>query len=77
MQIMDVKTILNSAGILVNMIGIYIVYLNSPINYFIIDASGGEDDEKQAIKANRMLKYGLLIVMFGSLLQLVSNFIHS
>lgn len=57
------------------MIGVYVVYLNSPINYFIIDGNGDEDDEKQVITRNKRLKYGLLIVMLGSLLQLVSNFI--
>ena len=73
------KTILNSIGILLTIIGVYIVYVNSPINIDTIDGGDASTDydeiDRITNKRNTWLKRGVFIVIFGSFIQLVSNFI--
>ena len=75
----DIKTKINSIGILLTIVGVWIVYRNSPINTNVIDGGSATDDhshtESNNNRANRLLKCGVYIVMFGSILQLVSNFL--
>ena len=79
MNMADTKTIINSIGILATIIGVYMVYLNSPINIHTIGGGKAYTDftliEKQANRANFLLRAGVYVVMAGSALQLVSNFL--
>ena len=75
----DGKTLINSIGILLTMLGVYLVYVNSPINYTVIDGGGAGDDwsaiERKANLRNTMLKVGVYLVLAGSATQLISNFV--
>jgi hypothetical protein len=77
----DLKTTLNSLGLLLTMVGIYVVYHYSPLNFYEIDGGDAFTDdakEKRAIAhRNRLLRVGVYVVIAGALLQLVSNFIPS
>lgn len=76
---MDCKTILNSIGLLLTIIGVYIVYINSPINIDTIDGGDASTDSFEinriTNKRNNLLKRGVYIVICGTIVQLVSNFI--
>jgi len=75
----DLKTTLNSFGLLLTMVGIYVVYHYSPLNFSEIDGGDASTDdakEKRAVAhRNRLLRVGVYVVIAGSLLQFVSNFI--
>lgn len=78
---MDCKLIINSIGLIFTIIGIYIVYIYSPLNFDIIDGGDASTDynkiNKQTLKRNTRLKWGVYIVMSGSIVQLLSNFINN
>jgi hypothetical protein len=77
----DLKTIANSVGLVVTMIGVYVVYYYSPLNFDTVD--GGDmstDFDKISDETNRrnsLLRVGVYIVIGGTMLQLISNFIPS
>lgn len=75
----DCKTLINSIGILLTIVGVYLVYVNSPINYTVIDGGGAGDDwaavERKASRRNILLRVGVYLVLAGSAAQLISNFI--
>ena len=75
---MDIKTIVNSIGITLTIIGVYVVFVKSPINKFKIDGGTCDTDfnkiEKNTDKKNLWLKIGVYIIILGSFLQLISNF---
>lgn len=77
----DIKTLTNSAGIVLTMLGVYMVYINSPINHTVIDGGNASTDwstvERKAKERNLLLKAGVYLVLLGSATQLVSNFIPS
>ncbi|TCZ78322.1 hypothetical protein [Lysobacter sp. N42] len=77
----DWKVIANSLGIVLTMIGVYMVYANSPINHHIIDGGSLDTDfaaiERATIRRNRLMTLGVYIVLGGSMLQLASNFLPS
>lgn len=76
---MATDVLVNSFGILLNIIGVIMVFYFSPINEHTID--GGNLDEGYvnpvpiANRRNKLLKLGVLVVVVGSILQLASNFI--
>jgi hypothetical protein len=76
---LDCKTTVNSIGILLNIIGVWMVYINSPVNYKSIGGLGfsntPDDNKNVTDKKNYWLKAGVLIVAAGSALQLISNYI--
>ena len=78
---MDCKLIINSIGLIFTIIGIYIIYIYSPLNFDNIDGGDAFSDynkiNEQTFKRNTRLKWGVYIVMFGSIVQLFSNFINS
>ena len=75
---MSIELVLNSLGIVLNIIGVLMIYFNSPINDSVIDGGDASTDHgiflKKDRKRNKMLKLGVLIIVLGSILQLVSNF---
>jgi len=77
----DVKTIVNSVGVGLTMLGVYMIYINSPINYTIISGGGPDTDwaaiERKANLRNTLIKVGVYLVLLGSATQLVSNFVPS
>jgi hypothetical protein len=79
--VIDLKTGLNSIGILLTIIGVCVVYWNSPLNEFVIDGGSFDTDfakiEKTANRKNHLMTAGTLAIIIGSLLQLVSNFVPS
>jgi ClpP class serine protease len=78
---MDAKTVVNSIGIVLNIVGVYMVYVNSPINFYEIDGGEFDDDSSkyrvETERKNRLLRVGVFVVIVGSVIQLVSNFIPS
>ena len=77
----DFKTIINSIGLILNIVGVYVVYVYSPINIDEIDGGDASTDYDQLAREthrrNRLLRLGVYIVIGGSVLQLASNFISS
>ena len=75
----DLKTTLNSIGILLTIFGVYYVYRNSPIH--ISGISGGRPDtdfDKLRLctaEKNGRAKVGVYAVIVGSAFQLLSNYI--
>jgi hypothetical protein len=78
---MDVKTAINSLGLILNGVGILVVYYNSPINFHTIDGGNADSDftsfEKETNTKNKWLRIGVWIVVAGTALQFLSNFIPS
>ena len=77
---MEIKLIVNSIGIILTIIGVYVIYINSPVNFSKIDGGNALTDYdkiNEKIKAkNEFLKFGVYIVILGSFLQLISNFMN-
>jgi hypothetical protein len=75
----DLKTGLNAFGIFLSGLGVWIVYVNSPLNFSSIDGGDAATDfnaiEKNTIKRNQHMRVGVWVIIFGSLLQLISNFV--
>ncbi|RYG65004.1 hypothetical protein EON80_18180 [bacterium] len=75
----DWRLITNSIGIVLTMIGVYMVYANSPINAHVIDGGDFETDlsleDRSTKRRNKLLRVGVYIVLTGSFLQFVSNFL--
>ena len=75
----DTRTLINSVGIVITMVGVYVVYVNSPINYTVIDGGDANTDwsvvEHKARLRNVLLRVGVYAVLVGSLVQLASNFV--
>jgi hypothetical protein len=75
----DPKTALNSLGVLLAMVGVYLVYRNSPLNESVIDGGTPSTDfaaeAMRTVVRNRAMTMGVYLVLFGSLVQLVSNLV--
>lgn len=73
------RTIVNAFGILANIVGAWMVYKNSPLNFDVIDAGGAASNWVAQVKAtkkkNNKVKKGVYILLAGSLIQLIANFI--
>lgn len=79
--LLDPRIIVSNLGISLSMLGVWIVYLNSPINAHVID--GGVFDEEAESQANsqetitrrknRNMTRGVFIVLVGSGLQILSS----
>lgn len=81
MPIIDAKAFINSIGISLTILGVYMVYINSPINNTVIDGGDANTDwsavERRANRRNILLRTGVYIIIGGSLIQLISNFLTS
>jgi uncharacterized membrane protein len=77
--LVDLKTIINSVGILLTIVGVYIVYKNSPINFHTIDGGTASTDfeanRRKTERKNLLIRVGVHVILWGSALQLISNFI--
>lgn len=75
----DVRVWVNSAGLFVTMVGVYVVYVNSPLNYSVTDGGSADTDfqeiERTTERRNRLLRVGVVAILLGSLIQLLSNFL--
>ena len=75
----ELRTAINSIGLIISIIGVYVVYRNSPLNISVIDGGNFDDDhakeEIETKKKNDRMRLGVYLVIFGTLLQLLSNFI--
>jgi len=62
---MDLKTLINSVGLILTIIGIIMVYKYSPLKYSGIkdDLSNHSDLEKKSNKKNNLMKWGVYIVV--------------
>jgi len=73
------STFINSTELILSGVGVIVVYLNSPLHYSKIDGGDANTDferlEKEAARKNRLAKYGVFMVLTGTALQLLSNFI--
>ncbi len=78
---LDLKTSLNSLGLLLTLAGIWVLYVNSPLNVAAFD--GGdfetkhEDIERETNKRNARMKFAVYALLAGGVLQLVSNYVPS
>jgi len=78
MTLNEVK-VLGALGLVASMIGILLIYLNSPLNEFGIDGGNAATDfdaiEATQQRKNRGMKFGTALVLAGSALQLASTLI--
>lgn len=71
---MSTSTLVNSAGLVIDIIGALMIFLNSPK----LEATayiGETGDDPIVNRKNKIAKYGMAVIMIGFLLQLVSNFL--
>lgn len=77
----DGKTLVNSIGISMTMLGVYMIYINSPINHAALDGGNASTDwtaiDRKTKLRNTLLKVGVYLVLAGSAVQLTSNFVPS
>ena len=76
---MDTRTIVNSIGILLNIIGALILLLKSPMHFDVIDLGGAMKNWNEQTKKTKMkndwIRIGGYTIIAGSVLQLISNFL--
>jgi len=73
---MTLQFLINAVGLVLNIIGVIVVYINSPINQHIIGGGFIEDktDYGRITKTrNTLMKVGVMIILLGSFLQLAAN----
>lgn len=75
-----VRTGLNALGLLMTMGGVYTVYRFSPINYDVIDGGDFDDEKQKSVveevkRRNHLLRMGVGVVLAGTFLQFLSNFL--
>jgi hypothetical protein len=77
----DLKTSINSVGLVLSMTGVYIVYANSPLNESVISGGGASTDfvkiERETKRKNVLMRTGIYLVLGGTFLQLASNYLPS
>lgn len=74
---MDISTIINSIGLLLDIIGVLIIYKNSPIvkaGTYFYEREHVEKMKIDAAKKNKLVRKGTFILFIGFIIQLVSNF---
>lgn len=75
----DLKTALNSLGLLLTIVGIVLLYLNSPLNSSTIDGGRADTDfaaiHSETAKRNVRMKVATVLVIIGTGVQLGSNFL--
>ncbi|PYT01653.1 MAG: hypothetical protein DMF63_02055 [Acidobacteria bacterium] len=73
------KIAINSIGILLNIVGALMLYHFSPFNFHTVDGGDSSTDwldvEERTDRKNKMVKLSVAIIIFGSILQLASNFL--
>ncbi len=74
-----IKIVVNSGGLLATIVGVYMVYYFSPINIHTIDGGDAFTDfekiKEETNRRNSLLRVGVFVVIGGTILQLISNFI--
>jgi len=73
------KNTLNTVGLLLTLVGVYVVYVNSPLNISMIDGGSASTDYSEIVRKgdrkNQLMKYGVWMVIAGTLAQLGSNYV--
>lgn len=76
---MTLKVIVNSIGILLSIISVYIVFVNSPLNFTTVDGGNAATDwnkiELGIKRKNIWVRIGVYGIMVSSVIQLISNFL--
>jgi hypothetical protein len=70
---MSTATIINSTGLVIDIIGALMIFLNSPK----LEATayiGETGDEPRTNRRNKIARYGMGVIMIGFFLQLIANF---
>lgn len=79
MGIVTFKVTMNSIGIIMNIVGVWSLWKTSPTNFSVIDAGGAstnwDDINKKRINKNKIMDRSVVLILIGSSLQLVSNFL--
>lgn len=73
---MSTATVVNSAGLIIDIIGALMIFLNSPkleAMSWIGDYS--EKEFKETNRKNKIARFGMIVIAIGFALQLVSNFL--
>ncbi len=70
-----------SAGICLSIVGVLLVYWFSPLNESVIDGGTADTDgtalERASQRKNFWMRAGVALVVFGSVVQLIANYIPS
>ncbi len=78
-NLITLKVWINSLGLVLTLIGVVVSFKNSPLNEWKIDGGGPETDFNterfETKRKNRIMKTGIYIVLLGTVIQLVSNFL--
>jgi hypothetical protein len=73
------KNTLNTVGLLLTLIGVWVVYVNSPVNYSAIGGRSITTDHSEIVRKvdrkNQLMEYGVWMVLAGTLFQLGSNYV--
>jgi hypothetical protein len=73
------STILNSVGLIVDIIGAAMAYFNTlPVTYqvYLFNNNEGEKMEQKARRMNRKARIGFMLIGFGFMLQFISNWLN-
>ena len=73
----SIAKIINCTGLILTIVGAYVIYKYSPINVSVIDGGTANTifDPSVEIMKNNFMRGGVFTVLFGTALQLLSNFI--
>lgn len=72
------STVINCAGLVVDITGAALVFFNSPpVSYttYLFNKEEGQQMQKKANKRNTNAKYGFVLLALGFILQLIGNII--
>jgi multisubunit Na+/H+ antiporter MnhB subunit len=75
---MTTQNILNLAGLVINMIGAYMMYHYTPkASSQIFFYSDKEQPKQKDIHNNKMIRFGMFLLFIGFIVQLIAMFITS
>ncbi len=79
---METSNVLNSLGLIIDIIGVILIFCYgiSPMldvngSVYFVSEQVDEDEKKKAMKYKSLSRLGLMMVIVGFILQLISNFI--
>jgi hypothetical protein len=73
---MSAATLVNSAGLIIDIIGALMIFLNSPkLEAMSWIGEYSEKEFKETNRKNKFARWGMIVISVGFTLQLISNFI--